>query len=169
MNKSEMLEVVNEWRALEGKDPLKNWKRSLEALEQVYYDAAAALSRHLQSAGGHVVTLEESAELSSESSDPETPPEAIEVTTEVHNVHNDDPEDAEGHVVTPKSGRGLIMQLSIDLLTSRNDPYQILADEVRARYPDAKTSARSLASVAVDLRKAGVRVPERAKPQKKTA
>jgi hypothetical protein len=40
-------------------------------------------------------------------------------------------------------------------------PYDEIAERVRKKVPDAKTSARSVASVATGLRAAGIELPDR--------
>ena len=62
-----------------------------------------------------------------------------------------------------KSPRGAIGALVIELLVTEM-PYEDIVKQVRETYPDAKTTARSIASVAMDLRRDGVNVPSRRKP-----
>lgn len=62
-----------------------------------------------------------------------------------------------------KSPRGAIGALVIELLVT-DMPYEDIVERVRSTYPDARTTARSIASVAMDLRRDGVDVPSRRKP-----
>jgi hypothetical protein len=59
-----------------------------------------------------------------------------------------------------RPARGAIGAMCAALLRT-GLPYGEIAARVRARYPDARTTARSLASVASDLRAAGVPVAAR--------
>lgn len=62
--------------------------------------------------------------------------------------------------------RGAIGAMSIELLSATDLPYDEIVARIKAVYPAAKTTARSLASVAMDLRRDGVDVPSRRKPAK---
>lgn len=68
-------------------------------------------------------------------------------------------------VLTPIP-RGAIGAMSIELLTASDEPYADIVAKIKAVYPAAMTTARSLASVAMDLRRDGVEVPSRRKPAK---
>lgn len=57
--------------------------------------------------------------------------------------------------------RGLISRMVRNLLLNTSKPYSEIVEQVRKHYPDAKTSARSVASVAADMRKAGQAVAHR--------
>jgi len=50
-----------------------------------------------------------------------------------------------------------------ELLMDVDNAYVEIVAEVKRRFPDAKTTARSVASVAATLRKKGVDVPTRRK------
>ena len=63
----------------------------------------------------------------------------------------------------PKVDRGGIGRLVNLLLTTTADDYATIVGKVKAQYPQAKTTARSVASVAADLRRAGADVPTRRK------
>lgn len=60
----------------------------------------------------------------------------------------------------PKQTIGSFVQ---ELLMNPNVGYLAIVDRVVAKFPDAKTSVRSVASVAAGLRKKGVDVPTRRK------
>lgn len=66
------------------------------------------------------------------------------------------------HEVT-KAPRGAIGNLVIRLLVT-DMPYEDIIRQVRETYPTAKTTARSIASVAMTLRREGIEVPSRRKP-----
>lgn len=57
--------------------------------------------------------------------------------------------------------RGRITAMIRDRLEHGSDPYAVIADDVRKAFPDARTTARSIASIAADLRKAGRDIPKR--------
>lgn len=61
----------------------------------------------------------------------------------------------------PKRDRGGIGRLVNLLLTTTDDDYKTIVAKVKAAHPEAKTTARSVASVAADLRRAGADVPTR--------
>ncbi len=63
--------------------------------------------------------------------------------------------------VIQKSPRGAIGQKVMELLEKTSKSYSEIVDEVRGLYPDAKTTARSIASVAADMRRSGVNIPDR--------
>jgi hypothetical protein len=90
----------------------------------------------------------------------EQPSDAVEVT----------PHGAPGMGQTadgPKVDRGGIGRLVNLLLTTTDLDYASIVARVKERYPDAKTTARSVASVAADLRRDGVEVKTRRRPGKK--
>lgn len=62
-----------------------------------------------------------------------------------------------------KSPRGAIGVMVMDLLQT-DMPYKDIVKQVRDTYWDAKTTERSVASIAMDLRRDGVNVPARRKP-----
>ena len=67
-----------------------------------------------------------------------------------------------------KAPRGAIGNLVMELLQTEM-PYEDIVKQVRETYPSAKTTARSLASVAMDLRAAGLTIPSRRKVAKAKA
>lgn len=58
---------------------------------------------------------------------------------------------------------GAVAKEIAKLLTGRKNPlsYAAIAERVRAKLPEAQTSARSVASIASNLRKEGVNLPDR--------
>lgn len=77
-------------------------------------------------------------------------------------VANPEPSLSEAPVPLTTAERGAIGVMSRDLLQT-NAPYEEIALAIRARYPHAKTTARSLASVAADMRRDGIPCPPRRK------
>lgn len=67
-----------------------------------------------------------------------------------------------------KAPRGAIGNLVMELLQTEM-PYEDIVKQVRETYPSAKTTARSIASVAMDLRAAGLTIPSRRKVAKAKA
>ena len=61
----------------------------------------------------------------------------------------------------PNSDRGLISAMVRDRLENTTQAYAQIVEDVRTAFPAAKTTTRSVASVASDLRKAGRIVPQR--------
>lgn len=61
----------------------------------------------------------------------------------------------------PTEERGLISAMVRCELMDTSDSYALIVERVKARYPNAQTTARSVASVAADLRKDGVEVASR--------
>ena len=89
----------------------------------------------------------------------EQPSDAVEVT----------PHGAPGMGQTadgPKVDRGGIGRLVNLLLTTTELDYASIVGRVKEQYPEAKTTARSIASVAADLRRDGVQVPSRRRAAK---
>lgn len=77
----------------------------------------------------------------------------------------DDVDEEATRLLTPIP-RGAIGAMSIELLIASDEPYADIVAKIKAVYPAAMTTARSLASVAMDLRRDGVEVPSRRKPAK---
>lgn len=75
---------------------------------------------------------------------------------------NPKPEPTEAPPALTAAERGAIGVMSRDLLQT-DAPYEEIALAVRARYPHARTTARSLASVAADMRRDGIPCPPRRK------
>jgi len=65
--------------------------------------------------------------------------------------------------VTGPERKGTIGELVHELLMDETLDYVTIVDRVMAKFPDAKTTARSVASVAAVLRKKGAEVPKRRK------
>lgn len=78
-------------------------------------------------------------------------------------VHHTDGEASADVPDVPKVDRGGIGRLVNLLLTTTDDDYKTIVAKVKAAHPEAKTTARSVASVAADLRRAGAEVPTRRK------
>lgn len=67
-----------------------------------------------------------------------------------------------------RAPRGAIGNLVMELLQTEM-PYEDIVRQVRGAYPSARTTARSIASVAMDLRAAGLTIPSRRKVAKAKA
>ena len=70
----------------------------------------------------------------------------------------------ESEPTPPKKDRGGIGRLVNELLVDTDLDYKAIVEKVKENFPDAKTTARSVASVAADLRRDGVDVKARRKP-----
>lgn len=163
----ELLQTLNVLRLRAGKTELSAWKQSREKLES----AIADLTDELGDVEADEVV---------DRSEPETAQTEVQ-TVETEAVEQEpaasDLTDVEGQTETTdltsdgtapqveKSPRGAIGALVIELLVT-DMPYEDIVARVRSTYPDARTTARSIASVAMDLRRDGVDVPSRRKPAK---
>ena len=166
MTTKELLAQLNALRTANGKTELASWKSGMPKL-------VAAI----EAEGGTVEqpTAEDPHAASNElianaiANDPELAamakadePAASDLS-DVEGRTEEAPEDAPAEPLIP---RGAIGAMSIELLTASDEPYESIVGKIVARYPTAKTTARSLASVAMDLRRDGVEVPSRRKPAK---
>lgn len=141
MTTKELLAKLNVLRVRAGKTELANWKSSREKLESTIADLVEEL--------GETV----------DQTDPTMP-------MGENGNEPSDLSDVEGRTEAPLIPRGAIGAMSIELLTGSDEPYADIVAKIVAKYPTAKTTARSLASVAMDLRRDGVEVPSRRKPAK---
>ncbi|NCQ23583.1 MAG: hypothetical protein COW54_02345 [Rhodobacteraceae bacterium CG17_big_fil_post_rev_8_21_14_2_50_63_15] len=82
-----------------------------------------------------------------------------EVTEEAENLDHE----ADGATEQPPEPKITIGAVVQELLMDVDNAYVEIVAEVKRRFPDAKTTARSVASVAATLRKKGVDVPTRRK------
>lgn len=84
--------------------------------------------------------------------------------TVISDAPADEPKPEAAEVPQPLTAaeRGAIGVMSRDLLQT-DAPYEEIALAVRAAYPHARTTARSLASVAADMRRDGIPCPPRRK------
>lgn len=156
----ELLQTLNALRTANGKTELAGWKSSREKLE-------AAISE-LQPAA-EVVSEPVQQPAASDLTDVEGQTEPTDLTSDEPVVQSFEVGPATGPcadlAVIQKSPRGAIGALVIELLGTEM-PYEDIVKQVRETYPDARTTARSIASVAMDLRRDGVNVPSRRKPAK---
>lgn len=81
-------------------------------------------------------------------------------THETESTEDTEPTDQEADD-TPEQPKRTIGALVQELLMDEALGYEAIVDRVVAEFPDAKTSVRSVASVAATLRKRGVEVPMR--------
>lgn len=146
----ELLAQLNALRVRAGKTELAAWKSSREKLES------------------------QIADLTDELGDLE-PDEVVDQTDPTMPMGENgnslvDPLDEPSDLSDPEVGqtevkipRGAINAMCVELLQT-DMPYEDIVAAIRERYPTAKTTARSLASVAMDLRVDGLTVPTRRKP-----
>ena len=156
MTTAEKLARLNELRQANGKTPLKSWKSSGEKL-----DLAIQAETPEQQADDFQMSDEELAKQQGRQSS-DGPEQSDEQPS------SDEPKPSEETSATeePKSERGAIGRLVISLLVDTDDDYATIVGKVREAHPDAKTTARSIASIAADLRRDGVDVKSRRKAKK---
>ena len=189
----ELLAQLNSLRAENGKAPLASWKAGMPKLEAAIETEQQAIAKRMADEGE--VIHDETGMLGDVdgAGNPIEPDEAdgvlsVEELPSVAGVNDpyldpqtgDDvqtqeaaPSDlsdvggrTEASPEAPAIPRGAIGAMSIELLSGTDLPYDEIVARIKAVYPAAKTTARSLASVAMDLRNDGVDVPSRRKPAK---
>lgn len=152
------LAELNALRVENGKAALKSWKQSKDKLEAAIVSEMEDRAKRLADEGEGVnpedLPVSDTTDLSVRSAD--LPNEGVTV---------DDVDEEATRLLTPIP-RGAIGAMSIELLTASDEPYADIVAKIKAVYPAAMTTARSLASVAMDLRRDGVEVPSRRKPAK---
>lgn len=163
------LAELNALRVENGKTELKSWKQSKDKLEAAIVaemeDRAKRLADCEEGINPEDLPVSDVMDLSVRSAD--LPNEGI--TVEPSDLSDVDEgvlsvEEAT-RLLTPIP-RGAIGALSIELLTASDEPYADIVAKIKAIYPAAMTTPRSLASVAMDLRRDGIEVPSRRKPAK---
>lgn len=170
----ELLQSLNALRVANGKTELAAWKQSREKLEAAIANEQPAdrtdPSMPMGENGNELVDElpKQTAETVSQEVQPSDP-----VVPEVGQTEEpaaSDLSDVEGQTEATEAPaaipRGAIGAMSIELLSTTDLPYDEVVARIKAVYPTAKTTARSLASVAMDLRRDGVDVPSRRKPAK---
>lgn len=157
------LSELNALRIANGKTELKAWKQSKDKLLQAIETEAQAQAKRLADEGEG----QPPEDVVDQPIAPETEPQTDQTE------QPSDLSDVEGQTETtelaaelPLIPRGAIGAMSIELLTASDELYESIVAKIVAKYPTAKTTARSLASVAMDLRRDGVEVPSRRKPAK---
>lgn len=168
------LSELNELRVANGKTELKAWKQSKAKLDEAVEAERQAQAKRLADEGEGLNPEDlpnqpaDDFQMSQEELDQQTDrPKADDETDQTEQPS--DLSDVEGQTETPAEPvipRGAIGAMSIELLTASDEPYESIVGKIKALYPTAKTTARSLASVAMDLRRDGVEVPSRRKPAK---
>lgn len=157
----ELLQTLNALRIANGKTELAAWKYSRERLE------AAIAELQPTDPTDPTMPMGENGNSLVDPLDDETEVPAEPVSQE---AAPSDLSDVEGRTEEPSEApaipRGAIGAMSIELLSGTDLPYDEIVARIKAVYPTAKTTARSLASVAMDLRRDGVDVPSRRKPAK---
>lgn len=161
----ELLDRLNALREGSGRPPLNGWRRGREKLEE----AVAAEERARAKAEALAAAATAAAGGSAGAARRKRVVEALKAKTVERGCTPGEAEAARAKAAelaaaaAPTDGappRGAIGAMCAELL--RTDlPYGEIVARVRARYPAARTTARSLASVAMDLRAAGVHVPAR--------
>lgn len=158
------LAELNALRVENGKAALKSWKQSKDKLEAAIVSEMEDRAKRLADEGEGVnpedLPVSDTMDLSVRSAD--LPNEGVTVDDVDDGVLS--VEEAT-RLLTPIP-RGAIGAMSIELLTASDEPYADIVAKIKAVYPAAMTTARSLASVAMDLRRDGVEVPSRRKPAK---
>lgn len=149
---AEKLARLNQLREDNGKAPLKAWKSSGEKLD-------AAIQAELEAWQG------EKPEGQTEEPEQQTGDQPETQTDETEEPSDDDqPDETQTDVSeAPKTERGAIGRMVIDLLTKTDDDYATMVGKIKEAFPEAKTTARSIASIAADLRRDGVDVKSRRK------
>lgn len=145
------LEALNALRARNGKAPLSSWKNGKAKLAEAIAKEEALLTD----------------QSSIDTTDPTMPMgengnslvDPLDEPSDLSDVEGQTDETAE----PVKIPRGAINAMCVELLQT-DMPYEDIVAAIRERYPTAKTTARSLASVAMDLRVDGLTVPTRRKP-----
>lgn len=156
----ELLMTLNALRVKNGKTELSAWKSGREKLEK----AIAELQPSEETKNW--ITDDEPVDVTDPSmpmgEDGNTLVDPAEETSEEPSLEETSDEQVEP-VVVEKAPRGAIGALVMELLVT-DMPYVDIVAQVKSTYPSAKTTARSIASVAMDLREAGIAVPSRRKP-----
>ena len=170
MTTKELLANLNALRIANGKTELANWKSSREKLEQAIEAEGQAQAKRIADEGEGINPEDGT---SQQPDDFQMSQEELDRQVDRQTDQTDEPSDLsdpEGQTEEPAAEalipRGAIGAMSIELLTGSDEPYADIVAKIVARYPAAKTTARSLASVAMDLRRDGVDVPSRRKPAK---
>ena len=130
---AELLEHHNKLAELLGEKPLKSWKQSKDAL-QVRIDALDEKAKQTEEVIADVLADDE----------PEAPK----------------PVKLKGAMMPSVTIGALVKEL---LLHEDGLSYDLIEEAVKREFPEAKTTRRSIASVAADLRRKGVEVPMRKK------
>ena len=162
----ELLAQLNGLRIENGKAELANWKAGMPKLEAAIETEQQAIAKRMADEGEGL----------HEDDKPVSQADAPSDLSDVEVGQSDEAEErVEGDgvlsveeatkLLTPIP-RGAIGAMSIELLSGTDLPYDEIVARIKAEYPAAKTTARSLASVAMDLRRDGVDVPSRRKPAK---
>lgn len=170
MTTKELLAELNRLRVENGKNELANWKSSREKLEQAIETEQQAIAKRMADEGEGINPEDQT---SQPADDFQMSQEELDQQVGRGTDQEEQPSDlsdVEGQTETaveePLIPRGAIGAMSIELLTGSDEPYADIVAKIVAKYPTAKTTARSLASVAMDLRRDGVDVPSRRKPAK---
>ena len=170
----ELLAQLNALRIENGKTKLASWKSGMPKLEATIEAEQQSIAKRMADEGEGL-----NPEDVVDQTDPTMPmgengnllvDPIDETPSEEPQIEPSDLSDVEGQTEpqteAPLIPRGAIGAMSIELLTASDEPYESIVAKIVAKYPTAKTTARSLASVAMDLRRDGMDVPSRRKPAK---
>lgn len=154
------LEKLNELRARNGRTQLSSWKNGRAKLAEAIAKEEALLTADAGQPAEAASDLTDVEVGQSENQVDQTDP-----TMPMGENGNSlvDPIEPEQKPEGEKIPRGAINAMCVELLQT-DMPYEDIVAAIRGRYPAARTTARSLASVAMDLRADGLTVPTRRKP-----
>lgn len=160
----ELLVELNALRVSNGKGELASWKASKEKLEAAIVAEQEEQANRLADEGEGINPEDQtdvSMPMGENGNSLVDPLDGEADTSDLSDLEGQsDPSDLTSDVKAP---RGAIGALVIELLVT-DMPYVDIVRQVRETYPSAKTTARSIASVAMDLRRDGIVVPSRRKP-----
>jgi hypothetical protein len=154
-------ELVKEYNALaaeRGLPPLNGWKASKEAL-QAKIDGLHSAQETIDPLAIDPLDTE-AAEPLGEAGPDQVPAEAAEALGDEHT----EPVEAPSAPAKPWTIGAMVKEL---LLDPAGYDYPTIVERVKAEFPQAHTSKRSIASVAAALRRDGVEFPMRRKPRAK--
>lgn len=166
----ELLAQLNALRIENGKTELTSWKAGMPKLEAAIETEQQSIAKRMADEGEGInpEDLPTAEPVSQEAAPSDLSDLEVGQSDEPAERTEDDGvlsvEEA-NRLLTPIP-RGAIGAMSIELLSTTDLPYDEIVARIKAEYPAAKTTARSLASVAMDLRRDGVDVPSRRKPAK---
>lgn len=152
------LEKLNALRARNGKTQLSSWKNGKAKLAEAIAKEEALLTDLTDVEVGQT---EEP--VASDLSDVEGRTDTVHIHTIMAEVGQRMAQGGDLPIIEEKIPRGAINAMCVELLQT-DMPYEDIVAAIKERYPTAKTTARSLASVAMDLRADGLVIPTRRKP-----
>lgn len=151
MTIAELLDVHNGLAGRCGTDVLKSWKRAKpELIDRIEALDAGRAYTHEPEATEATEDTEPTTSKADDAPEPDVDarPQTVDEMIAAARVHGPEPTRTIGSLV-----QELLMDEALD--------YTSIVDRVMAEFPDAKTSVRSVASVAATMRRRGVEVPMR--------